>query len=93
MESSPSSIQIRATNAETESIMRLVEISAGYWLPRALHVVADLGVADALDQEPQSGALPVELLPPFFVIITTRPGRLSDTGGSNGGNEGEIHEA
>jgi len=54
MESSPSSIQIRATNAETESIMRLVEISAGYWLPRALHVVADLGVADALDQEPQS---------------------------------------
>jgi len=31
--------------------MRLVEISAGYWLPRALHVVADLAVADALDEE------------------------------------------
>ena len=54
MESSPSSIQIRATNAETESIMRLVEISAGYWLPRALHVVANLAVADALDEEPRS---------------------------------------
>jgi len=49
-----SSIHIRETNADTESVMRLVEISAGYWLPRALHVVADLGVADALDQEPQS---------------------------------------
>jgi predicted transcriptional regulator len=34
--------------------MRLVEISAGYWLPRALHVVADLAVADALDEEPRS---------------------------------------
>jgi len=31
-----------------------VEISAGYWLPRALHVVADLAVADALDEEPRS---------------------------------------
>jgi len=49
-----SSIHIRETNADTESVMRLVEISAGYWLPRALHVVADLGVADALDEEPQS---------------------------------------
>jgi predicted transcriptional regulator len=33
--------------------MKLVEISAGYWLPRALHVVADLGVADALDGSPR----------------------------------------
>src|SRR5438128_2837653 len=49
-----SSIHIRETNGDTESVMRLVEISAGYWLPRALHVVADLGVADTLDQEPRS---------------------------------------
>ena len=49
-----SSIHIRETNADTESVMRLVEISAGYWLPRALHVVADLGVAEALDEEPRS---------------------------------------
>src|SRR3989442_14337934 len=49
-----SSIHTRETNEETESVMRLVEISAGYWLPRVLHVVADLGVADALDEEPRS---------------------------------------
>jgi len=44
------------TIEETESVMKLIEISAGYWLPRALHVVAGLGVADALDEEPQSAA-------------------------------------
>jgi hypothetical protein len=41
---------------QSESVMRLVEISAGYWLPRTLHVVADLGVADVLDQEPLTAA-------------------------------------
>src|SRR2546427_9389201 len=56
MELSPSSVRIRETKAQTESVMRLVEISAGYWLPRALHVVADLAIADALDQEPLSAA-------------------------------------
>src|SRR5256884_7840384 len=56
MELSPSSARIRETKAQTESVMRLVEISAGYWLPRALHVVADLAIADALDQEPRSAA-------------------------------------
>jgi len=56
MELSPSSVRIRETKAQTESVMRLVEISAGYWLPRALHVVADLAIADALDQEPRSAA-------------------------------------
>src|SRR5690349_16878701 len=49
-----SSTQVRETQESTESVMRLVEISAGYWLPRALHIVADLGVADALDDEPRS---------------------------------------
>src|ERR1700716_2343927 len=56
MELSPSSSRIRETKAQSESVMRLVEISAGYWLPRALHVVADLAIADALDQEPRSAA-------------------------------------
>jgi hypothetical protein len=56
MEPSPSSVRVRETKAQTESVMRLVEISAGYWLPRALHVVADLAVADALDKEPRSAA-------------------------------------
>ena len=49
-----SSIHVRETDGESGSVMRLVEISAGYWLPRALHVVADLAVADALDEEPRS---------------------------------------
>lgn len=38
------------------SVMRLVEISAGYWLPRALQVVADLGVADKIDREARAAA-------------------------------------
>jgi hypothetical protein len=49
-----SSIHIGDSDENTQWIMSLVEMSAGYWLPRALHVVADLGVADALDEEPQS---------------------------------------
>jgi hypothetical protein len=56
MEPSPSSVRAREIKVQTESVMRLIEISAGYWLPRALHVVADLGIADALDQEPRSAA-------------------------------------
>ena len=56
MKQSPTSVQSHETKAQPESIMRLVEISAGYWLPRALHVVADLAIADALDQEPRSAA-------------------------------------
>jgi hypothetical protein len=36
--------------------MKLVEISAGYWLPRALHVVAELGVADVVDRTPRLSA-------------------------------------
>ena len=51
-----SSNRTRETIEEAASVMKLIEISAGYWLPRALHVVADLGVADALDEEPRSAA-------------------------------------
>ena len=51
-----SSSRTRETIEETPSVMKLIEISAGYWLPRALHIVADLGVADALDEEPRSAA-------------------------------------
>src|SRR5262245_50193552 len=40
--------------SEGESVMRLVELSAGYWLPRALQVVADLGVADRIGSEPRT---------------------------------------
>src|SRR4029077_14572249 len=48
-----SSIHPRESDSEPESVMRLGEIPAGYWFPRALHVVADLAVADALDEEPR----------------------------------------
>src|ERR1700674_5458082 len=54
MDASPSSVRVSETKAQTESVMTLVEISAGYCLPRALHVVADLAIADALDHEPRS---------------------------------------
>src|SRR5947209_20094270 len=56
MEPPVSPTHIGEANEDTESIMSLVEMSAGYWLPRALHVVADLAVADALDEEPRSAA-------------------------------------
>jgi hypothetical protein len=39
-----SSIAIHESGADTKSVMKLVEISAGYWLPRALQVVAGLGI-------------------------------------------------
>jgi hypothetical protein len=32
----------------------LMEISMGFTLPRALHVIAELGVADALEETPRS---------------------------------------
>jgi len=44
----------RKSAEQSESAMRLVEISAGYWLPRTLQVVADLGVADKIDREPRT---------------------------------------
>lgn len=56
MDASAPSIHSSQTKVEYEPVMRLVEISAGYWLPRVLHVVADLGVADALDHEPRPAA-------------------------------------
>jgi len=54
MQSPGSSTQ--QTTADTESLVKMMEISAGYWLSRALQVVADLGVADAIGQFPRSAA-------------------------------------
>ena len=34
----------------------LTQIAGGYCLPRSLHVVADLGIADALDEQPRTDA-------------------------------------
>lgn len=40
--------------SETNPVHTLLQIAGGYCLPRCLHVVADLGVADALDETPQT---------------------------------------
>ena len=41
---------------ESNPFETLLQIAGGYCLPRCLHVVADLGVADALDEAPQTAA-------------------------------------
>jgi hypothetical protein len=35
-------------------VEKIMEIAMGYTLPRSLHVVAELGIADALDETPQT---------------------------------------
>jgi hypothetical protein len=42
------------TVMETNPFATMIEMAGGYCLPRCLHVVADLGVADALDEMPQT---------------------------------------
>lgn len=41
---------------EPNPFATLQQMAGGYCLPRCLHVVADLGVADALDDAPQTAA-------------------------------------
>jgi hypothetical protein len=41
---------------ETNPMVLLTQLAGGYCLSRALHVVAELGVADALDETPQTAA-------------------------------------
>jgi hypothetical protein len=36
--------------------MALLDVATAYWLPRCLHVVADLAVADLIEDEPRSAA-------------------------------------
>jgi hypothetical protein len=40
----------------SDPFQTVLEIAGGYQLPRCLHVVADLGVADALDESPRTAA-------------------------------------
>lgn len=42
--------------SEPNPFTTLQQIAAGYCLPRCLHVVADLGVADVLDETPRTAA-------------------------------------
>ena len=39
---------------EANPFATLTQIAGGYCLPRSLHVAADLGVADALDETPRT---------------------------------------
>ncbi|MDQ4099640.1 MAG: hydroxyneurosporene methyltransferase [Chloroflexota bacterium] len=39
---------------EPDPFATLTQVAGGYCLPRSLHVVADLGVADALDEKPRT---------------------------------------
>lgn len=41
---------------EPNPVHALLQIAGGYCLPRCLHVVADLGVADVLDETPRTAA-------------------------------------
>ncbi len=41
---------------EPNPFYTLIQIAGGYSLPRCLHVVADLGVADVLDETPRTPA-------------------------------------
>ncbi len=41
---------------ETNPFATVIQIAGGYCLPRCLHVVADLSVADALDETPRTAA-------------------------------------
>ncbi|MBV9671048.1 MAG: hypothetical protein JOZ43_08845 [Acidobacteriales bacterium] len=50
------SLGIDPSYAATEDCAKLVEISSGYWLPRALHVAADLGIADHIADTPRTAA-------------------------------------
>lgn len=41
---------------ESDSVSTVLQIAGGHCLPRCLHVVADLGVADALEETPRTAA-------------------------------------
>jgi hypothetical protein len=41
---------------ESNPAETLLQLAAGYWVPRCLHAVANLGVADALEDTPQTAA-------------------------------------
>lgn len=41
---------------ETNPFATVQQVAGGYCLPRCLHIVADLGVADALDETPRTAA-------------------------------------
>jgi hypothetical protein len=78
--------------AASDPAEALMQIAAGWLLPRSLHLIADLGVADALDETPRSaadlaaetGAHPQALartlrLLSAYGVFATRAGMVSHT--------------
>ena len=57
------------TVIEANPFATVIEMAGGYCLPRCLHVVADLGVADALDETPRTAA-------DLAASVGTHPGAL-----------------
>jgi O-methyltransferase domain len=49
-------IQDEPARTELNPVQVVLEITGAYALPRCLHVVAELGVADVLDETPRTGA-------------------------------------
>jgi hypothetical protein len=51
-----SSIQALSAVIEPDPFNTVIQMAGGYCVPRCLHVVAELGVADALDETPRTAA-------------------------------------
>jgi hypothetical protein len=49
-------IHEKPTPAEVNPVQTVLDLAGAYALPRCLHVVADLGVADMLDEIPRTAA-------------------------------------
>ena len=45
---------LRGITMESDPVSTVLQMAGGYCLPRCLHVAADLGVADALDETPRT---------------------------------------
>ena len=49
-------VQEALTQSDVSPVQTLLDLAGAYALPRCLHVVADLGVADALGETPRTAA-------------------------------------
>jgi len=49
-------VQEARVQGDVSAVQTLLDLAGAYALPRCLHVVADLGVADALDETPRTAA-------------------------------------
>lgn len=50
----PSTAQATSAEAPTPANIVILQLATNYWASRCLHVIADLGIADAISAQPQS---------------------------------------